>query len=45
MPDQAAIAIARVDPRLPEAAGLARCGPFGNYSPGDPLSVFMEKSL
>jgi putative acetyltransferase len=30
--------------RLYEAAGFARCGPFGSY-PDDPLSVFMEKLL
>lgn len=35
----------------PEALGLhvtlgySRCGPFGDYPTGDPLSVFMEKRL
>lgn len=28
-----------------EDAGFVRCGPFGDYRPDDPYSVFMEKVL
>ncbi|WP_309083963.1 GNAT family N-acetyltransferase [Chelativorans sp.] len=31
--------------RLFERAGFSKCGAFGDYSPDDPYSVFLEKQL